>query len=70
MENNPYEIMELERLVEDRSADYIGKEALMQIKENGVSQKSTGAEKVSVAAAARWGNFVLPRQEVNRTHSN
>ena len=42
IENNPYEIMGLERLVEDQSADYIGKEALMKIKEAGVSQKLIG----------------------------
>lgn len=42
IENNPYEIMGLERLVEDQSADYIGKEALMRIKETGVSQKLVG----------------------------
>ena len=42
IENNPYEIMGFERLVEDQSADYIGKEALMRIKEEGVSQKLVG----------------------------
>lgn len=42
IENNPYEIMGLERLVEDQSADYIGKEALMRIKERGVRQKLVG----------------------------
>ena len=42
IENNPFEIMGLERLVEDQSADYIGKEALMRIKAEGVSQKLVG----------------------------
>ncbi len=42
IENNPYEIMGFERLVEDQSADYIGKEALRRIKEEGVSQKLIG----------------------------
>ena len=42
IENNPYEIMGFERLVEDQTADYIGKEALMRIKEEGVSQKLVG----------------------------
>ncbi|MCY4096073.1 MAG: glycine cleavage system protein T [Gammaproteobacteria bacterium] len=42
IENNPYEIMGFERLVDDQSADYIGKEALMRIKEEGVSQKLVG----------------------------
>ena len=42
IENNPFEIMGLERLVEDQSADYIGKEALMRIKAEGVDQKLVG----------------------------
>ena len=42
IENNPYEIMGFERLVDDQSADYIGKEALIRIKEEGVSQKLVG----------------------------
>ena len=42
IENNPFEIMGLERLVDDQSADYIGKEALMRIKAEGVTQKLVG----------------------------
>ena len=42
IEDNPFEIMGLERLVEDQSADYIGKEALMRIKAEGVSRKLVG----------------------------
>ena len=42
IENNPFEIMGLERLVEDQSADYIGKDALARIKGEGVSQKLVG----------------------------
>ncbi len=42
IENNPFEVMGLERLVEDQSADYIGKEALMRIKAEGVSRKLVG----------------------------
>ena len=42
IENNPFEIMGLERLVEDQSADYIGKQALMRIKAEGVSRKLVG----------------------------
>ena len=34
--------MGLERLVEDQAADYIGKEALMRIKAEGVSRKLVG----------------------------
>ena len=44
IENNPYQISGLERLVEDQSADYIGKDALMRIKAEGVSQKLVGIE--------------------------
>lgn len=53
IENNPYEIMGLERWVERHAADYIEKEALLRIKENDLSQKLAGAEKVPVAAGAR-----------------
>ena len=42
IENNPFEIMGLERLVEDQSADYIGKDALMRIRVEGVSRKLVG----------------------------
>ena len=42
IENNPYEITGLERLVEDQDADYIGKRALMRIREEGVSRKLVG----------------------------
>ena len=42
IDNNPFEIMGLERLVEDQDADYIGKEALMRIRARGVSQKLVG----------------------------
>ena len=42
IEDNPFEVMGLERLVEDQSADYIGKEALMRIKAEGVSRKLVG----------------------------
>ena len=42
IENNPFEIMGLERLVEDQSADYIGKDALMRIRAEGVSRKLVG----------------------------
>ena len=42
IENNPFEVMGLERLVEDQDADYVGKEALMRIKAEGVSRKLVG----------------------------
>jgi glycine cleavage system aminomethyltransferase T len=42
--NNPFEIMGLERLVEAQEADYIGKAALEEIRERGVSRKLVGIE--------------------------
>jgi len=43
-ENNPFEIMGLERLVEAQEADYVGKAALEQIREQGVTRKLVGIE--------------------------
>ena len=42
--DNPYGITGLERLVEEQAADYVGKEALMQIKAEGVKRKLVGIE--------------------------
>ena len=44
IENNPFEIMGLERLVEEQEADYIGKAALEEIRRTGVSRKLVGIE--------------------------
>jgi aminomethyltransferase len=44
IENNPFEIMGLERLVEPQAADYIGKAALEEIRVRGVSRKLVGIE--------------------------
>ena len=44
LENNPFEIMGLERLVEAQVADYIGKAALERIREQGVTRKLVGIE--------------------------
>ena len=44
IQNNPFEITGLERLVEDQAADYIGKEALTRIKAEGVKRKLVGIE--------------------------
>ena len=44
IKNNPFEITGFERLVEDQALDYIGKEALMRIKAEGVKQKLVGIE--------------------------
>jgi aminomethyltransferase len=40
--NNPFEVMGLERLVEQQEADYIGKAALERIRAEGVKQKLVG----------------------------
>ncbi len=44
IENNPLEVTGLERQVEEQSADYIGKDALMRIKAEGVRRKLVGIE--------------------------
>ncbi len=43
-ENNPFEIMGLEHLVEDQPQDYIGKEGLERIRREGVQRKLVGIE--------------------------
>ena len=42
--NNPFEVMGLERLVEEQEADYIGKGALERIRAEGVSRRLVGIE--------------------------
>jgi aminomethyltransferase len=44
IENNPFELMGLERLVEEQPQDYIGKEALERIRREGVTRKLVGVE--------------------------
>src|SRR4051812_28327175 len=44
IENNPFEVSGLERLVEPQDADYIGKAALERIRTEGVSRKLVGLE--------------------------
>jgi glycine cleavage system aminomethyltransferase T len=44
LENNPFEVSGLERLVEEQEADYIGKAALERIRGAGVSRKLVGIE--------------------------
>jgi aminomethyltransferase len=44
IENNPFQIMGLERLVEQQSRDYIGKTALERIRSTGVKDKLVGIE--------------------------
>ena len=44
IENNPFQIMGLERLVEEQPQDYIGKDALERIRREGVTDKLVGIE--------------------------
>jgi aminomethyltransferase len=44
IEHNPFQIMGLERLVEEQPQDYIGKEALERIRREGVTDKLVGIE--------------------------
>jgi aminomethyltransferase len=45
IENNPFELMGMERLVElDQEADFIGKDALRRVAKEGVSRKLVGIE--------------------------
>jgi glycine cleavage system aminomethyltransferase T len=44
LENNPFEVTGLERLVEAQDADYAGKAALERIRERGVTRKLVGIE--------------------------
>ncbi|HLB62850.1 MAG TPA: glycine cleavage T C-terminal barrel domain-containing protein [Actinomycetota bacterium] len=44
IEHNPLEVTGLERMVEDKQADYVGKEALLSIKAEGVRRKLVGME--------------------------
>ncbi|HZC32863.1 MAG TPA: glycine cleavage T C-terminal barrel domain-containing protein [Candidatus Bathyarchaeia archaeon] len=44
IENNPFEVSGLERLVEPQEADYIGKVALERIRVDGVTRKLVGLE--------------------------
>jgi len=44
IEHNPFQIMGLERLVEEQPQDYIGKDALERIRREGVSTKLVGIE--------------------------
>jgi aminomethyltransferase len=44
IENSPFEVTGLERLVEEQESDYVGKDALMRIKSEGVRQKLVGIE--------------------------
>jgi aminomethyltransferase len=44
LEHNPFEIMGLERLVEEQPQDYVGKDALERIRAEGVRRKLVGVQ--------------------------
>jgi aminomethyltransferase len=44
LENNPFEVTGLERLVEEKEAEYVGKRALERIRAEGVGRKLVGIE--------------------------
>jgi aminomethyltransferase len=44
LENNPFEVTGLERLVDEQDADYVGKAALERIRTEGVKRKLVGIE--------------------------
>lgn len=44
LENNPFEVMGMERLVETQEADYLGKAALERIRRQGVKRRLVGIE--------------------------
>ncbi len=44
LENNPFEVTGLERLVEEQEADYVGKHTLERIRREGVKRKLVGIE--------------------------
>jgi aminomethyltransferase len=56
-ENNPFEIMGLEHLVEEQPEDYIGKDALERVRREGVQRKLVGIEFTGDALRAELSWF-------------
>ena len=56
-ENNPFEIMGLEHLVEEQPQDYIGKDALERVRREGVQRKLVGIEFTGDALRAELSWF-------------
>jgi aminomethyltransferase len=44
LENNPFELSGMQRLVEEQDADYLGKDVLERVRREGVSRKLVGVE--------------------------
>lgn len=58
LENSPFEIMGMERLVEEQDADYIGKEALERVRRQGVERKLVGVEAFGDALPYEITDFI------------
>jgi len=58
LEHNPFEVSGLERMVEEKAADYVGKAALARIRAQGVRRKLVGIElegaPLGTELAERW----------------
>ena len=69
LENNPFEVSGLERLVEEQEADYVGKAALERLRREGVNRKLVGielsgeplAQEISESRPAMAGGEVVGR---------
>lgn len=57
LDNNPYEVMGLERLVEEQEANYMGKAALQRIKQQGVKRRLVGIELESTEMRAELAEY-------------
>ncbi len=66
LENNPYEIMGMERLVEEQAADYLGKAALAQIRREGVKRRLVGIEIEAPELRAECAEYWPVRQGARR----
>ena len=71
IENNPFEVMGLERLVEPQEADYIGKAALEEIRVEGVSpqaRRHRGRRARAAVRARREAAGAPPRRAGRHGH--
>jgi aminomethyltransferase len=71
LENNPFEVMGLERLVDlDKEADYVGKQALLRINADGVSRKLVGVdlpgEAMDFELSEAWPVLGENREQIGR----
>jgi len=55
--NNPFQIMGLERLVEEQPQDYVGKDALERIRREGVDRKLVGVELLGAELRAEMSEY-------------